>query len=505
MKSDSSSKKIFDTSHLKKDLKNRSIRGTFMFVGARGLNTLIQIGSTIILARLITPKDYGLVAMVFVGLDLLMNFRDAGLSTATVQRKNINQAQISTLFWINTLLGLLLATIMSFLAPAFAWFYQEPKLRAITLSIAIIFIFDGLTVQHRALLQRQMHYHKLAFIQIFSQTSGKIAAIVMASQGFGYWSLVAMPVSTSFFRLTLAWFFSNWVPSFPKKAKNIRDMLAFGMHLTGANFISFFSQQLDNILIGRFCGPVLLGLYSKSYNLVSMPSKFIAWPMDDVLIPSLSVLQDSPEKYRLFFRRALEKLNFFGQPITVFLIVAAEEVILVLLGNQWKEAIPIFRRLGLWGFCMITQTGGYIILISLNKTGRLLKWEFYKTIIQIIAVIFGLHWGAIGIATAIFLSCLLLKIPEMLYCYRETPISIIDFWEITWRTMVSSIGAGILLYFIRKTFLMNICNVYLRLPIIIILFSLMYIGFFATLPNGPEKLKDIITKVMSLTRKKSAS
>ncbi len=501
MNTDGVSQNPFDTSHLTEDLKNRSIRGTFLFAGARFFNALMQIGSTAILARLILPKDFGLVAMVLVGLNLLMNFRDAGLSTATIQRKNIDQSQVSALFWINTLLGFSLATIMFFMAPLFSWFYKEPKLTAITYFLALILIFDGLSVQHRALLQRQMLYRRLAIIQIFSQTSGKIVAIIMAFLGFGYWALVALPVATSGIRFVLLWIFGKWIPNLPAKAKNLKEMLTFGIHLTGTNFISFFHQQLDSILIGRFCGPFALGLYSKSYNLVSLPFKFIIWPADDVLIPSLSVLQNNPEKYRRFLKKALEKLNFFGQPITIFMFIASEEIILILLGKHWYGAIPIFRILGIWAFCMITQTGSYVILISVDKTRRLLTWESIRALATIISIIIGLYWGVMGVAAALAVSCLLIKPLEILYCYQGTPFKLSDFWDATWFSLISSVISGICLYLLRVNLLNKIENIYLRLPVMALTFGAIYIMIGLSLPNGRKKIKDLIQKFTGLVKK----
>jgi len=222
-----------------------------------------------------------------------------------------------------------------------------------------------------------------------------------------------------------------------------------------------------------------------------------------VLIPSLSVLQNNPEKYRLFLKRALEKLNFFGQPITVFLLIAAEEIILILLGKHWHGAIPIFRILGFWAFCMITQTGSYVILISLDKTQRLLKWEFVKASATILAIIIGLHWGAIGVAAALALSCLLIKVPEMLYCYHHTPFKTADFWEATWFSLTSSIVSGICLYLIKIHLLNRIGNIYFRLPIMALTFSTIYILVCLLLPNGRKKIKDLIQKLMGLITKNS--
>ena len=498
MKLESTPEHHFGTSHLKKDLKERSIRGSFISVGARGINTLVQIGSIAVLARLLTPADFGLVAMILVGLDLLINFRDAGLTVVTVQRVEINHAQVSALFWINVAVGVTLMLIMIALAPTFAWFYKEPELQTVALVIAAVFLFDGLAVQHRALLQRQMRFSATAAIQLVSQTVGKAVAIIMALFGLGYWALVAMPISTSVCRLLMVWPLSGWFPGLPKRAKGIRSMISFGMNFTGAQLVSFVSAQLDNLLIGRFCGAISLGLYSKAYNLISMPRRLINWPMESVLIPSLSVLQESPEHYRRFLRRAIEKIVFFGQPIAALLLVAADEIILTLLGDQWREAIPIFRWLGIWGYLLVTQSGYTWILISLAQTNRLLKWAIFTSSIQSLSIIIGIQWGAIGVAIAISVSNLALKLPELLYCYRKTPITLRDFWVAIWRSTIASIGAGCLTFFFGEAILINISNTQLRLLIISVAFGILYLGIFAALPRGPERLKDLMEKIWGL-------
>ena len=492
------SKHHFDTSHLKTDLKDRTIRGSFISVGARGINTLVQIGSTVVLARLLTPRDFGLIAMVLVGLELLMNFRDAGLSAATVQRKEIKQAQVSALFWINTAVGMALMLLMITLAPAFVWFYHEPSLQNIVVIMAAVFLFDGLMVQHRALLQRRMRFLALGSIQIASQAVGKAIAIAMAIYGFGYWSLVAMPVSTSLCRLIMAWPLSGWTPGLPGKAKGLRSMISFGMDITGTQLVSFFSTQLDNILIGRCCGTFSLGLYSKAYNLISMPARLIPWPMSTVMIPSLSVIQDSPERYRRFLRRALEKMAFFGQPIAVLLLVAAQEIILTILGDQWRQAVPIFRVLGIRGFVQITQSGSGWVLVSLNQTRRLLKWRAITTTVHCLSIILGIHWGATGVAVGISISSIVLKVPDLLYCYRKTPVTLRDFWSAVWRSTVASIGAGCFTYLLSQSAFADLLNPQLRLLIISVAFGILYLGIFAVLPGGPERLKDFMEKIWHL-------
>ena len=490
--------KHFNTDHLQTGLKGRSIRGSFISVGSRGINILLQLGTTAVLARLIAPEGFGLVAMVLAGLYLLMNFRDAGLSVATVQRPEINQDQVSALFWINTAVGATLMLFMIILAPAFVWLYDEPCLKNIVLAISAIFLFDGLAVQHRALLMRQMRFSAMAAIRIISQAVSKIVAISMALMGLGYWALVVMPIVVSVCRLFMTWPLSGWSPGMLKKTVGIRSMIAFGMNLTGRHLVSFFSDQLDNILIGRFCGAYSLGLYSRAYNLVSMPRRLINWPMASVLIPSLSVLQDKPERYRRFFRRAIEKIVFFGHPIAALLILAADEIIMTLLGDQWRQAIPIFRLLGIWGFITASQSGAALVLISLDQTRRLLKWTGIGSSVRCLFIVLGLHWGAIGVAVGISVSDLALKLPELLYCYRKTPITLSDFWTATWRSTAASLTALGLGYLLLKTILSGISNCQIRLLAICAAFGIFYFAIFAALPRGLEELKDLLEKVVNL-------
>ena len=469
----------------------------------RAFNTLAQIGTLAVLARLIPPRDFGLVAMVTVGLELLVNFKDAGLSEATIQKKEINQNQVSTLFWLNVLVGTSLTIIMILMAPLLTWFYHEPKLNAITIVLSFTFIFDGLLIQHGALLNRQMQYKKLAIIEVIVRTLSKLIAILLALLGMGYWALVSMPLSLSFLRLILTWFVSKWIPSLPGKLRQVKDMITFGLHMTGINFTTFFKDQMDNILIGRFCGARLLGLYSKSYTIILMPVRSISWPIDSVMIPSLSVLQDTPLRYRSYFRKALETLTFFGQPITVFMFVAATEIILVLLGNQWRGAIPIFQILSLFGLCEITPTGHYLILTSLGKTARLFRWEIFKNVIQSLALIVGLHWGVMGIAISLSVSTLILKFPEIAYCYKNTPIRFRDYWESIWRSTISSLGAGLLIYFLKKIYLTHISHALLRVSIIAVLFGAIYFAFYLLLPGGPQKINETLTRLKGLWDKKT--
>ena len=234
---------FFDTEYLRADLKGRSIRGGAATISAQGVKFLLHTGSIVILARLLTPGDFGLIAMVATVTNFVRMFKDMGLSTATVQRAEINHAQISTLFWVNTAIGVTLAVLTAALAPAIAWFYGEPRLTVVTIVLAGTFIFSGLTIQHQALLRRHMCFVKLGVIEVAGLLVGVATAIVAAWRGAGYWSLIFMQLSVTGTIAVGVWAASGWRPGWPRRRAGSRSMLAFGRNITGFHIINYFARN----------------------------------------------------------------------------------------------------------------------------------------------------------------------------------------------------------------------------------------------------------------------
>ena len=322
----------FRTEHLKTDLKGRSVRGGAVTLIAQVCKFVLQIGSTAILARLLTPQDYGLIGMTVAVTGFVSMFKDMGLSMATIQKAEINHRQISTLFWVNVGLSLATLLVTAAIAPAVALFYGEPKLTSITIVSAIGFIFGGLTVQHQALLNRQMRFTALAIIDITSMLVGTIVAIVLAWYGVGYWALVIMQLAIALSTTLGVWLVCHWRPSLPALDSGIGEMLTFGGNITGFSIINYFARNLDNVLIGRFWGAGELGLYSKAYQLLLLPINQINSPIAAVAIPALSRLVDSSERYTAAYVRIVEKVALLTIPIMLFMIGSSDWLVLLLLG-----------------------------------------------------------------------------------------------------------------------------------------------------------------------------
>jgi len=416
---------FFDTEYLKADLKGRSVRGGAVTMGAQWAKFCLQMASTVILARLLTPQDFGLIAMVMVVTGFVARFKDMGLSEATVQKAEINHTQISTLFWINLLLSFGLMLIAAALAPAMTWFYDEPRLTWITVALASGILFGGLTIQHQALLKRQMRFGILAAIDIASISVGIFAAIIAAWYGAGYWSLVIMHLAQPMICIVAVWIICPWRPGLPALGSGVREMLAFGGYLTGFNLMNYFARNGDNLLIGKFWGPGQLGLYSKAYSLLLLPLQQISWPIGVVAIPVLSRLQKEPDRFKSYYYQAMSMISFLTMPFVAILAALSHEIITIVLGKQWTDSAVIFKVLAFGAVFQPIWSALDWIYVSLGQTKRLIRWGLVMVPLIILSFVVGLPWGALGVAVS-YTVCFLciIMVPSFWYAFRYSPVSV---------------------------------------------------------------------------------
>lgn len=485
----------FHIGHLQSDLGGRAVRGGAIALASQAVKFALGIGSTIILARLLVPADFGLIAMVTVVTGFLALFKDLGLSMATIQRQEINHDQVSTLFWINVAISVLMVAIVISLAPSLALFYDEPRLRWITVVLAGTFLFGGLTVQHQALLRRQMRFKVLAVIEIISLSAGIAIAIAAAYLGTGYWALVAMPVTNVIVNTALVWTLCSWRPGWPRRGVGSRSMLAFGGHLTGFNILKYCSSEADNLLIGWRWGADALGLYSKAYGLLMLPLRQINIPLRSVAATTLSRLQDDPERFKQYYCRAVNLVVHSTLPLVVFLMVLSEEVITLVLGDNWLGMIPIFQILAISGiFQPLFNTVGWVY-IAFGRTQRMIKWGLITTPIRIVSYIIGLPWGPVGVATAHAICTVVLVMPGLMYAYHNTPIRVSDVVNAIRRPVALSFVLCLVIYMIRDA-----CD--LQHPGFVVMVSLLgslaYAVFaFASWPGLRREVTIVVSSLQS--------
>lgn len=443
----------FKTDHVLRDLHRRSFRGGVVTVAGQTANFFLQMGATIILARLLLPRDFGLIAMVtavtgFVGL-----FKDLGLSAATVQRAEVTHGQISFLFWINLALSAAVALVVVAIAPAIAWFYHESRLTWITALLSVNFIFSGLTVQHQALLRRRMQFKTLATIDVTSNAFGLVVGIVTALLGASYWSLVCLRSATTVANCVQAWIKCQWRPGSLRRRVGARPMLAFGRNLTLFNVLNYFTRNFDNVLIGRVIGAGPLGIYSKAYGLLLLPATQINIPVSAVLLPGLSRLQDKPKEYFDLFINAARALALITVPIVVFSFFFARDIVLVLLGRRWLPVAPIFQLLGPAALVAAIGSTPHWLCQSLGRTNRQLHFALVSAPITVAGFVIGIHWGIAGVAASFSLTFGILYWGFVWYASLDSPVSFAAILSNFMAAFIPSIAAALVASALRHSIL----------------------------------------------------
>ena len=419
----------FSTAHLLTNLKERTISSAFVTTIAQGAQFALTLGSTMVLARLLTPHDFGLVAMVMTVTGFLRIFKDAGLSTATVQRDEITHGQVSNLFWINAALSGAITLIVAACAPLIAWFYREPMLVGITLVLSITFLLTGLTVQHLALLSRQMRFKEVALIQVGSLLAGSVVGIAMAWMKYGYWSLVGTQLVAAICGLLLVWSTSSWRPQLPTRHSHMWPLLSFGVNVSASNFFYTLARGSDGLLIGRFYGPESVGLYSRAAALLYRPLDQFLTPIDAVFVPVLSRLQFEPERYRRTFLQAFEAIALITFLFTGLFFILSEPLTLVVLGPRWEKAAVIFAAFTFAALVYPVSVTSTWLFTSQGRGRNWLVSNMWISSLIFCSFLAGLPFGPAGVAFSYSFACIFLLLPITFHLAgRRGPVSTADLW-----------------------------------------------------------------------------
>jgi O-antigen/teichoic acid export membrane protein len=447
--------RYFETDHLLDNLHGRAFHGGLVTLMGQAVRLLLQVVSAAVLGRLLLPRDFGLLAMVASLTGFIGMFKDLGLSNATIQRAQITHGQISALFWINSALSMGVTIVVACLAPAIAWFYHEPKLVWITLVLSVNFIFGGLTVQHQALLRRQMQFKTTAVIGMISMAAGVITSIIMAALGFRYWSLVGAEFGISITNCLLVWTSCHWRPGMFQRNVGVGPMLTFGGHLTGFTVINYFTRNFDNILIGRVLGPAPLGLYTRAYSLLMMPISQVNAPLAAVLLPGLSRLQDNATEYRKLFLRAVGAMLFVTVPLVVFSAFFAHDVILLWLGSRWLPVARIFRLLAPAAAVGAIVFAPNWLSQTLGRPAQQFHYALISAPVCIAGFLIGIRWGVEGVAISFSITFVGLLWGYVWYATKNSPVRFLDVFMSFLSALTPACIAGVITWAFRWKLLGN--------------------------------------------------
>lgn len=486
------------------DLPRRSVRGGAAVLIAQGMVFILGLGSAAVLARLLTPDDYGLIGMAGAFIAIIMNFADLGLPLATVQQKRITNDQVNSLFWITFGFGLLSCLLGCLLAWPVAVFYETPALIPVVIGLALGFIFTGLGAQQEALLRRAMRFTQLSVVSVVSNLVGIVLAITAALLGAGYWSLVILALGTSVSRCAMFWMLCSWRPSAPSLADGLAPMVRFGSYITGTNLLATLVRNVDKILIGRMVGADAVGYYMNASRLLVLPISQLNKPLSSVAVPTLSRLQNEPERYRDFYRRGVEGISAMTVPAVVFFLITADFVIPVVLGDQWLPAIPIFKALApaalLAGVNIVTAW----VFIPLGHSDRQFRWHVFRTIVVLIAYGVGVNWGAFGVAVGFSVSAVILRVPAVLWCIKGTCIRFQDVVNSVWRAFAAAGCAAVAGTLVAVRFDPAVDRV-LPLVLTFAAFAGCYAICWIALPGGLTRFRAFRTSLAHLMPGRSAT
>lgn len=443
-----------DEGHARRVLKSGAV--TF---AARITNALIQIGSVLFLARLLSPEDYGLVSMVAAIVGFAPLVVDLGTRDAVVQRPVITEREVSAIFWITTGISSALTLAVAATGPLIARFYGEPRLAPIALVSSLTFISSALTCQHYALMRRAMLFEKLGLLEVVANLTAAAIAIIMAFSGLQYWALVVRPIIYASALSAGVWSQCRWVPRAPSITPELKKMFGFGINITGFTLTDFASRSIDRVAIGYRFGAVTLGYYQNALFVFENFLDILLGALHGVAVAGLSKVQHDPKELWRYFAKGLSLITFFAMPAFGIVAVTSIDLIVILLGEKWAQAGVLLSIVALRGIPQsVERTHGWLH-VATGRTDRWMRWGLLTAAVQLVALFAGLPFGPGGVAVAYAAAMTLLTIPAMTYAGAPIGVRASDVVATIWRPTVATVSAVIVGFALRFTLLAGVSAV----------------------------------------------
>jgi polysaccharide transporter, PST family len=393
---------------------------------------VIQFGAIMLLARLVAPEAFGLVAMIVVVLVLFELCRDLGLSSATVHRAGVKHQDINALFWLGTGVSVAAFTTVAALTPALSAFYGREELTEIAVWLGASVLIGGLATQHLALLRRTRRFAALAATEICAAVAGIVTAVVIAMMDGGVWALVAQRLAWSATLLLAAWMQCSWRPGMPWGRADLRRLLGGRGKTTLLEAADLASRTLDHVLIGWMWGAAVLGLYERANRLLLVPVQRMNRPLMSVAASHLVKFRTRPQRYRQSYLRMFESVSMVSMPAAALIAAAPDWTVAVLLGPQWGGASGIVLWLGVAAFYQPTVNVSGWLLALRGRADDLARCTLTGAAVRVAAMVAGLPFGAVGVAAGFAVSGLLVHVPLAFWMAgRQGPVSVKDLYVAT--------------------------------------------------------------------------
>lgn len=387
------------------NIKTIIINGTLLITISNIFSQLISVIVTIILARILDPKDYGLVALCNVVIGFISVLTEIGLGTAVIQRKNVTDAHYATAYWATIISAIVLCIITIILSPIVAKFYSEQLLVKLINVMAIGFILTSLTSIHTAILNKKLEFAKIVLVRIYKTIIVCITSIMLAINGFGVWSLILGGLVAQVITMPLVWKWSKWKPKFVFDISCFKELFGFSSYILGFNTVNYFSRNADDMIVGKLLGPFALGNYSIAYELMKKPLQHISSSVGSVLFPVFSTVQNDKEQIGRIYLKVVRTISIITFPVMVGLSIISDEFILLLYGNKWHSAIYPLKILCFVGAIQSVESICGNIFISQGRSDIQFKWSIYFVFATISSFLIGAKYGLNGVVNAYALVC----------------------------------------------------------------------------------------------------
>lgn len=412
----------------------------------------------IFLARILDPKDFGLVGMVTILTNFAILFIDMGFGVALIQKKNADSIDYSSIFWLNLAIGILLYLLFFFCAPYIGNFFKEPKLVILVRVICLSFIIASFTSVQSNLLIRELDFKKKALINWCAILLGYIVAFLLAYNHYGVWAIVFMTLTTSFVTSVLYWILSNWKPQFVFSSERIKQLSKIGLNVLGDTTINYWSRNYDNFIVGRVLGSVDLGIYTRAYSLMLLPLRNITSVIARVMFPAFSKIQDNRDALKRNYLQMIQYIAFISFPAMVGLSLVSKEFVLLFFGIKWSAMIPVLKILCYIGAIQSIVSLNGLIYNSLGKSNIAFRISIFVNIVLIISFTIGVQFGLMGVVWSYFFSTFLLYIPVYGIAIKQLNITFIEVFN-TLHVIVFSCIAMAMSILITTYFLPNIFSI----------------------------------------------
>ncbi|MEH2067298.1 MAG: MOP flippase family protein [Nostoc sp.] len=450
-----------------------------------------------ILARLLGPETFGLVASASIFLAFIGIFLDQGFSVAIIQRKELETEHLDTAFWTNVGIGLLMTVLSIAGAGLVANFFSQPQLTPVIRWLSLSFVIITLSSTQEAIFQRNLDFKPLAIRELIAVCVGGVVGVVMAFMGFGIWSLVSQQLTNGLVQIVVLWSASNWRPRFKFSPKHFKELFTFGINVLGTQILNFVNRRSDDLLISYFLGPVALGYYSVAYRLLIIITQLLTGVTNQVAMPAFSRLQQEPEKLKSAFYKVTQLTSLISFPAFLGMAALAPELVRVLFGEQWLPSIPVMQVLAFIGIVHSVSYFNGTVLTAMGKPFWKLRLNFMHSIANVIGFSIAVHWGIVAVAA--------------IYVIRSYLLTPIDLWFIRKLIGIKLSGylrqyviplAGVLgmvfVIFTAKELLKNLINVQTLLAVCILLGGITYVVLIVLLaPNIVQQIREILNLFIS--------